>query len=94
MLPIQQTTKCRRNLVKALLWWDKGEEERAMGHVTRLLINPSSSSPLLHLRCCHRTLDPNSVFSLRTSITKSKGRFSCLFSGGNQREVSFLTYFP
>jgi len=42
--------------VKALLWWDKGEEERAMGHVTRLLINPSSSSPLLHLRCCHRTL--------------------------------------
>ncbi|CAN7114555.1 uncharacterized protein LOC103856426 [Brassica rapa] len=62
-----------------------------MGHVIRLLlINPppssSSSSPLLHLR--RRTsLDSNSVFSLRTSITKSKPRFSCLFSGGNnQRE--------
>ncbi|CAL9230978.1 unnamed protein product [Arabidopsis halleri] len=58
-----------------------------MGHVMRLLINPSSSSsPLLHLRCSHRTLDPKSVFSLRTAITKSKARFSCLFSGGNQRE--------
>ncbi|CAF1698030.1 hypothetical protein HID58_050969 [Brassica napus] len=61
-----------------------------MGHVIRLLlINPppsSSSSPLLHLR--RRTsLDSSSVFSLRTSITKSKPRFSCLFSGGNnQRE--------
>ncbi|VVB17035.1 unnamed protein product [Arabis nemorensis] len=54
-----------------------------MGHVMRLLINPSSSSTLLHLRI--RILDHNSVFSLRTSITKSKGRFSCLFSG-NQRE--------
>ncbi|KAH0931796.1 hypothetical protein HID58_008913 [Brassica napus] len=61
-----------------------------MGHVIRLLlINPpppsSSSSPLLQLR--RRTsLDSNYVFSLRTSITKSKPRFSCLFSGGNQRE--------
>ncbi|XP_010454316.1 PREDICTED: uncharacterized protein LOC104736087 [Camelina sativa] len=56
-----------------------------MGHVMRLLIN-SPSSPLLQLRY-HRTLDPNSVFSLRTSIAKSsKGRFSCLFSGGSQRE--------
>ncbi|CAA7059063.1 unnamed protein product [Microthlaspi erraticum] len=54
-----------------------------MGCVTRLLINPHSSSPLLDLR--HRTLDPNSVFSLRTANTKSKGRVSCLFSG-NQRE--------
>ncbi|KAJ4910802.1 Uncharacterized protein Rs2_05423 [Raphanus sativus] len=60
-----------------------------MGHVIRqlLLINPpssSSSSPLL--RCRTTTLDSNYVFSLRTSITKSKPRLSCLFSGGNQRE--------
>ncbi|XP_009126425.1 uncharacterized protein LOC103851329 [Brassica rapa] len=61
-----------------------------MGHVIRqLLINPPSSSSLLLLRC-RTTLDFNYVFSLRTSVTtsvtKSKGRFSCLFSGGNQRE--------
>ncbi|KAJ0238670.1 hypothetical protein HA466_0238450 [Hirschfeldia incana] len=57
-----------------------------MGHVIRqLLVNPHpSSSPLL--RCRTTTLDSNSVFYLRTSITKSKGRFYCLFSGGNQRE--------
>ncbi|RID73739.1 hypothetical protein BRARA_B00869 [Brassica rapa] len=57
-----------------------------MGHVIRqLLINPPSSSSLLLLRC-RTTLDSNYVFSLRTSVTKSKGRFYCLFSGGNQRE--------
>ncbi|CAN6806320.1 unnamed protein product [Brassica oleracea] len=63
-----------------------------MGHVIRLLLitpsssSSSSSSPPLHL--WRRTsLDSNSAFSLRTSITKSKPRFSCLFSGGNnQRE--------
>ncbi|CAN8252419.1 unnamed protein product [Cochlearia groenlandica] len=56
-----------------------------MGHVTRLLINPSSSSSLLvHLRS--RTLDSDAVFSHRTSFVKSKGRFSCLFSSGSQRE--------
>ncbi|KAG2333621.1 hypothetical protein Bca52824_004801 [Brassica carinata] len=64
-----------------------------MGHVIRLLLitpsssSSSSSSPPLHL--WRRTsLDSNSAFSLRTSITKSKPRFSCLFSGGNnQREL-------
>ncbi|CAH8390076.1 unnamed protein product [Eruca vesicaria subsp. sativa] len=58
-----------------------------MGHVMRqLLINsPSSSSSLLLLLRCRTTLDSNSVFSLRTSVTKSKARFSCLFSGGNNQ---------
>ena len=79
---------------------DKGEWEWEweweMGHVIRLLLitpsssSSSSSSPPLHL--WRRTsLDSNSAFSLRTSITKSKPRFSCLFSGGNnQREVCYL----
>ncbi|KFK39477.1 hypothetical protein AALP_AA3G249200 [Arabis alpina] len=48
------------------------------------------SSTILQLQ--FRTLDSNYVFSLRTFITKSKGRFTYLFSG-NEREVSF-TYFP
>ncbi|KAG2246686.1 hypothetical protein Bca52824_086314 [Brassica carinata] len=43
------------------------------------------SSSLLLFRC-RTTLDSNSVFSLRTSVTKSKGKFYCLFSGGNQKE--------
>ncbi|KAL0690665.1 hypothetical protein Bca4012_090344 [Brassica carinata] len=45
------------------------------------------SSSLLLFRC-RTTLDSNSVFSLRTSVTKSKGKFYCLFSGGNQKENS------
>ncbi|CAH8370484.1 unnamed protein product [Eruca vesicaria subsp. sativa] len=57
-----------------------------MGHVIRLLlINPPPPPPLIYLRC-RTTPDSNSVFFLRTSITKSKPRFSCLFSGSNQRE--------
>ncbi|KAF8097833.1 hypothetical protein N665_0280s0035 [Sinapis alba] len=58
-----------------------------VGHVMRqLLINPPSSSSSFLLLRCGTTLDSNSLFSLRTSVTKSNARFSCLFSGGSQRE--------
>ncbi|KAL0709798.1 hypothetical protein Bca4012_016776 [Brassica carinata] len=55
-----------------------------MGHVIRLLLI-NHPSPMLLLPC-RTTTDSNSVFSQRTSTVKSKGRFSCLFSSGNQRE--------